>query len=572
MELVDLSSKDYVLTAFFIILLLPVLYFGLSNSSYEGSADYSVPTPEQCRPNWEGKILDEPSLKTEGSSAIQCYCPANGKSLGLVNPATPDGIDRAIAKARGAQLEWAKTSFSRRRKVLRTLLKHVLDNQDSIARAACLDSGKTMVDASFGEILVTAEKLKWTITHGEKALRPSKRPTNLLMMYKKNEFHNLMGPIISSLFTGNAIVVKPSERTAWSSAFFISIARGALTACGHSPQLIQSVICWPQTAPYLTSHPEISHITFVGSRAIAHHVAASASKSLTPLCIELGGKDPAIILDDAKDLDSVASILMRGVFQSAGQNCIGIERIITLPNVYTKLISLLEPRIRALRQGSALDSLENVDVGACISDDGFDRLEQLINDAVTQGAKLLCGGKRYTHPKHPSGHYFEPTLIVNVTRDMLISRQELFAPIALMMPAKNAKDALAIANSTSYALGASVFGEEPYYVNQIVSGLHAGMVAVNDFATFYAVQLPFGGVKGSGYGRFAGEEGLRALCNLKSVCEDRTSFVRTKIPKRLDYPIRGVKPWEMCKGVVELGYRDGWRAKLTALRRLVRNS
>ncbi|SLM40490.1 aldh-like protein [Lasallia pustulata] len=153
----------------------------------EAAVDYTVPIPEQCKPGWKGEELEDPQIKLPGSSAIQCYCPANGRLLGRVNPTTADGIDRAIAKAKEAQVEWAKTTFSQRRKVLQTMLKYILDNQETIARAACLDSGKTMVDASFGEILVTVEKLKWTILHGEKALRPEKRPTNFLMFYKANE-------------------------------------------------------------------------------------------------------------------------------------------------------------------------------------------------------------------------------------------------------------------------------------------------------------------------------------------------------------------------------------------------
>lgn len=118
---------------------------------------------------------------------IQCYAPATGQALGRVNPSTTDGIDRAIAKAKAAQVQWAQTSFLKRRKVLRTMLKFILENQEEIARVACLDSGKTMVDAALGEILVTVEKLRWTIKHGEKSLRSERRDTNFLMMYKWNE-------------------------------------------------------------------------------------------------------------------------------------------------------------------------------------------------------------------------------------------------------------------------------------------------------------------------------------------------------------------------------------------------
>lgn len=386
-----------------------------------------------------------------------------------------------------------------------------------------------------------------------------------------------MGPIISTLFTGSALILKSSEQTAWSLAPIVSIARTALSACGHSPNLIQPLVCWATTANHLTSHPSVAHITFIGSRPVAHSVCASAAKSLIPVCVELGGKDPAIILDDKsniKRLPQIASILLRGVFTSAGQNCIGIERVIALPNSYASLISILEPRIRALRVGSTLDEPEEVDVGAMISDAGFDRLERLVADAVAQGAKCLVGGKRYVHPKHPRGHYFSPTLLVEVRPRMRIAQEEVFAPICVIMRADSVDDAIRKANSTPYALGASVFGSASGKdVEKCVRGVRAGMVSVNDFAVYYAVQLPFGGVAGSGYGRFAGEEGLRALCNVKSVCRDRWPGwgIRTSIPGAIDYPARSAaRAWRFCRGMVELGYGEGL-SRVEGLWRMVRN-
>lgn len=456
---------------------------------------------------------------------------------------------------------------------------------------ACLDSGKTKIDASLGEILVTVEKLKWTIRHGEKALRPDRKPTSFLMMYKENEvrweplgviaacvswnypFHNFMGPLISTLFTGSALVVKTSESTAWSTKYFGSIARAALVSCGHSANLVQPVLCWPQTASHLTSHPGISHVTFIGSRPIAHHVALSAARSLTPLCLELGGKDPAILLDDIKSLEKVVSILMRGTFQSAGQNCIGVERIISLHGIYPELVTILETRIKALRVGSALDDPNDVDVGAMISDSRFGQLEKLVTDAVNQGARCLVGGKRFMHPKYPKGHYFQPTLLVDVTASMRIANEELFAPICVVMRAASLDEAIGIANSTPYALGASVFGTATKDLERAANETNAGMVSINDFAVYYAVSLPFGGVKGSGYGRFGGEEGLRSICNTKAVCRDRFSgLISTSIPPALDYPIKEARrAWEVCRGVVELGYGIGLFRRARGLWQIVKN-
>ena len=493
------------------------------------------------------------------------------------------------------------------------ICRYVLDHQEEIVAACCLDSGKTKVDASFGEILVTAEKLKWTIDHGEKALMAESRPTNFLMMYKKNmvlyeplgvvaacvswnyPFHNFISPVISALFAGNAIVVKPSEQTAWSSAFFLDIIRGALLSCGHSYDLVQSVICLPDSADRLTSHPDISQITFIGSRPVAHKVCESAAKSLTPVTVELGGKDPAVILDDpttVKNLPSISSILMRGVFQSAGQNCIGVERVIALPGVYDNLVEIITPRIKTLQLGSVLlDSKPDPsdpghkpaipDVGALISSISFDRLEFLIESAVRQGARLICGGQRYKHPRYPHGHYFCPTLLVDVTPSMEIAQIEVFAPVFVLMRADSVTDAISLANSTQYALGASVFGHRQHEVQACVSGIKAGMVSVNDFGSYYAVQLPFGGVKGSGYGRFAGAEGLRAVSNIKAVCADRfPRLAGTKIPPTLDYPIQksdkhpenGERAWEMCKGVVETGYQLSLTGRASGIWRILKNA
>jgi acyl-CoA reductase-like NAD-dependent aldehyde dehydrogenase len=267
---------------------------------------------------------------------------------------------------------------------------------------------------------------------------------------------------------------------------------------------------------------------------------------------------------------------MRGVFQSAGQNCIGIERVIALPNVYIRLVDHLTPLISALRPGSILNhspDAEHIDIGACISDAGFTNIEALVQDAVANGARLLCGGKRFIHPQFPKGHYYTPTLIADVTPSMKIAQTELFAPVFLLMRAATLDSAIAIANSTSYALGASVYGSSSRDLERVVREVHAGMVAVNDFAVTYMVQLPFGGMKGSGYGRFAGKEGLRSLCNQKAVTRDRWPWlIKTSIPGPMDLPLKGKrageKAFNMAVGIVWLGYGD-WRGKLQGIKGLV---
>ncbi|KEF57813.1 NAD-dependent aldehyde dehydrogenase [Exophiala aquamarina CBS 119918] len=207
-------------------------------------------------------------------------------------------------------------------------------------------------------------------------------------------------------------------------------------------------------------------------------------------------------------------------------------------------------------------------MGSMISSNSFSRLENLIYTAVAQGAILHCGGKRYNHPDYPGGTYFEPTLLSNVRSEMEIAQTELFAPVFLLMKARTVDEAIELANSTMYGLGASVFGYNSHDVQKCVRGVKAGMVAVNDFGSFYACSMPFGGVKGSGYGRFGGEEGLKALCNIKSICEEapwaRMLGIKTQIPPKLQYPVSR-DGWEVCKGVIGTGYSIGWTEMMTSV-------
>lgn len=563
---------------------------------------YSVAVPQ---PPKVKTYLERPTIGEPGAEMIQCYAPGTGQLLGQVKPSTREAIDGAVAAAKAAQTAWATTTFGQRRQVLRTLLQHVLDHQAEICRVACVDSGKLAVDAALGEVMVVAERLRWTIRHGEAALRPSRRPTHeLLMAHKRNvvvyeplgvvaalvswnyPFHNLVAPMVSGLFAGNGVVVKASEQTAWSTQYFTALARGALVAHGHDPALLQTVVCWPATASRLTGHPDIAHVTFIGSQAVARHVAADAAAALTPLCAELGGKDPFIVLDSvgAGRLPAVAATLLRGTFQASGQNCIGVERVIATPAVYEPLLALVTDKVRNLRLGTdgggEQDGQDDLyDVGAMISDASFGRLERLVDEAVAAGARLLAGGRRHAHVRFPHGHYFAPTLLADVTPAMRIAQEECFGPVLVLMraAASTAAAVLAVANAADFGLGASVFGDErgDPEVAGVVAGVKAGMVAVNDFATYYAVQLPFGGVAGSGYGRFAAAEGLQALSNPKSICHDRLAWlgIRTALPPVVQYPVPSQRrAWAFVHGLVNFGYGQTVAQKVSGLLELARNA
>ncbi|CCD23874.1 meiotic recombination directing protein NDAI_0C02140 [Naumovozyma dairenensis CBS 421] len=595
------STTTLILTFVSLIFFYKWLFNQFTPNGKIKPARFTIPIPDAVRPNWKSKRLLNPSITIEqDSTIIQSYCPATGQLLGQFKSMTKSQLDEQIEQAERAQIEFGNSSMDRRFKILLTLHDFIINNQDLITKIACRDSGKTKLDASMGEILVTLEKISWLLKHSSRILSPSKRsgPTNFFMKwYKKAEiryeplgvvagivswnypFHNLLGPIIDSIVTGNAIIMKCSEQVVWSSEIFIDLVKKALIACDEEPNLVQLFYCLPpspnsndDTANYFTSRPQFKSLTFIGSQPIAKQILKCTADPITPVVVELGGKDSLIVLDSfaSSDLQSLSSIIMRGTFQSSGQNCIGIERIIVSAKHYEKLTQILSDRITffPLRQGSDIDSqssssssssrpnpLDIIDMGAMISNNRFKQLEELVQDAVSKGAKLIYGGTPYVHPNYPQGHYFKPTLLIDVTPEMNIAQQEVFGPIMCVMKARDTNDCVSLANSAPFGLGGSVFGKDLDECNYVANQLKTGNVAINDFATFYVCQLPFGGIHGSGYGKFGGEEGLLRLCNAKSVCYDRFSFIKTQIPPPLDYPIKNdKKSWNFVKSFITGSY------------------
>jgi acyl-CoA reductase-like NAD-dependent aldehyde dehydrogenase len=231
--------------------------------------------------------------------------------------------------------------------------------------------------------------------------------------------------------------------------------------------------------------------------------------------MELGGKDAFVVCDDA-DLDQAVHAAMSGCFINCGQNCVASERILVQDSIYDEFAERALALTKPLRQGSSRDGV--MDVGAIATPLQLDVIDKLVQSAVKQGARLLSGGKR-----GDKGNFFEPTILADVTPEMDIARDELFGPVMLLMRWKSDAEAVAIANGVSYGLSSSVFSKNHERARQIASELEAGMTAINDFGgiTYMAQELTFGGVKASGYGRMNGREGLRSMCNIKAVVDDR---------------------------------------------------
>ncbi|CAM8977895.1 unnamed protein product [Rhodiola kirilowii] len=470
------------------------------------------------------------------SDKVQCYEPATMKYLGFFPALTPAEVKEHVAHARKAQKIWALSTFKQRRQFVRILLKYIIEHQDLICEISSRDTGKTMVDASLGEIMTTCEKLTWLLAEGEKWLKPEYRSSGRSMIHKSSRvefhplgvvgaivswnypFHNIFNPMLAAVFSGNAVVIKVSEHASWSGCFYSRIIQAALAAVGAPENLVNVITGFAETGEALVS--SVDKIIFVGSPGVGKMIMRKASETLIPVTLELGGKDAFIVCEDV-DVSHVAQIAVRAALQSSGQNCAGAERFYVHQGIYSAFVGEVAKIVKSVTAGPPLAG--KFDMGA------------ICGDAVDQ--------------------FFPPTVIVNVNHTMRLMQEEVFGPILPIMKFSSDEEVIKLANDSRYGLGCAVFSGSQRRSRMIASKLHCGVAAINDFASNYMCQsLPFGGVKDSGFGRFAGVEGLRACCVVKSVVEDRWwPLVKTKIPKPIQYPV-AENGFEFQKHLVETLY------------------
>mmetsp|Transcript_17514 Transcript_17514/g.52682 ORF Transcript_17514/g.52682 Transcript_17514/m.52682 type:complete len:610 (-) Transcript_17514:55-1884(-) len=535
----------------------------LGQDSFSGYAETPKVTvepeeEERCRVLEGRRKFNYKSEWGKSKSTVPCWDPATMDYLGELPACSAEDTRQMLKRARAAQQRWAESPFAQRRQLLRVLQRFILENAETIATVACRESGKTMVDAMVGELTVTLEKLRWTTMYGEGCLLPEHRTSGLMNLHKTSRvewvpvgvvgaivpwnypFHNVFNPMIAAIFSGNAIVVKVSEFAAWSTKYYGRVIQACLKAVGAPPDLVQLAVGYADTGAELVAGAD--KVIFVGSVGVGRKVMEAASKTLTPVILELGGKDPFIVCDDA-DPKGLAQLVVRGAYQNMGQNCAGPERFIVYDKVYDEFCDHVSKLVRQMRQGPPLSS-DFVDCGACVHPPSLEGYERFVKDAVAKGARVLAGGKR--SKEFPDGQFFEPTVLADVTEDMLIAKEETFGPILSIFRVKGNSDAEAVrlANNCSFALSSCAHSSNEQRAARICAKLEAGMSSVNDVegTTYLSQSLPFGGFKDSGFGRFAGPEGLRGLCHERSIVQNRASFLKPSIPRAIAYPANGQGP------------------------------
>lgn len=523
----------------------------------------------------------------EPNSQFAVHNPATQETIGTLPSLGANQIAEAVDKAAAAQVRWAATPVRDRLRILSRFAGLLCDQKEAVAKVISREAGKPEAEALSTELLVVLDTVKYLRDNLPGFLRPEPVPHgNPAMKLKRGtllrEPYGVVGIIspwnypfsvpsvqtLTALATGNAVVLKPSEFTPYSSLELQRLLREA----GLNGDLLQ-VITGEGGAGAALLAANVQKVVFTGSVATGKRVAQAAAARLLPVVLELGGKDPMIVLGDA-DVDVASSAAVWGAFMNAGQTCLSVERCYVHETIYEKFLQKCVEKTEKLRIGSAASGasiagegacgpqsfqaraeLENIDVGPMIHSRQLGIVQSHVDDAVARGARLLAGGK----PLASLGpNFFAPTILADVNHSMAIMREETFGPVLPVRSFKTEDEAVALANDSEYGLAASIFTRDRKRGEALARRIVAGTVMVNDvLACFGISEAPHGGVKASGIGRTHGRFGLEEMVWPKYVDSDRLPRM-----KKLWWYGYGPAFAQQMGGFVELLFAKGLTKRL----------
>ncbi|MDT8068772.1 MAG: aldehyde dehydrogenase family protein [Terriglobia bacterium] len=454
--------------------------------------------------------------------------PATGELLSEHPIAPADEVRASVLRARAAQPAWNALGINRRIAVLRKFQKLLLRDRESLARKITAEAGKPLVESLLSEVIVALDAARFcaenvhralrveAVNHGNPVLRKRARliyePVGVLGIISpwNYPFSTPTTETLAALVTGNTVVLKPSELTPTSA---LELQR-LLHESGVPRDAFAVVLGDGSTGAALIESP-IDKLIFTGSVATGKRVAEAAGRRLLPVVLELGGKDPMLVLDDA-DVEVASSAAVWGAMMNAGQTCLSVERCYVHRKIFDLFVAACAEKILRLKVGNGADPA--TDVGPLISEKQLQIVESQIEDARSRGAKILAGGKRLTEL---GPNFYAPTLITGVTSEMRIMQDETFGPVLPIIPFSTDTEAVRLANASEFGLSASVFSKNNTRAETIARQLHAGAVLVNDVVVSFAIpEAPHGGTRVSGIGRTHGLLGMREMLNPKYIATD----------------------------------------------------
>src|SRR6478752_3352446 len=473
----------------------------------------------------EQRLPETHNGSVASSDGIAVENPATGEIIATVADLGAQAVAEMAARGRAAQPGWEAYGFEGRARVLLRAQKWLMDNADQVVSTIVSETGKTYEDATFAEISYGGGAFGFWAKHAGEYLADERvKSSQVLVKAKKiiNRYRplgligvigpwnypltNSFGDCIPAMAAGNSVILKPSEVTPLTSLLLAE----AMRECGLPENVLQIATGRGETGAALVDHVDM--IMFTGSTRTGRKVAEAAAKRLIPASLELGGKDPMIVLSDA-DLERAANFATYYSMQNAGQTCISIERAYVEEPVYDEFVAKVSDKVRALRVGKP-EGYGSVEVGAITFPPQLDTIKDHVADAVQKGARVITGGQEVPG----AGRFYEPTVLVEVDHTMKIMTEETFGPTLPIMKVKDSEEAVRLANDTPYGLASSIFTKDTKRGEQIARRIEAGATTVNDAMINYAaLELPMGGAKASGLGSRHGAGGIRKYCSQQAI-------------------------------------------------------
>jgi succinate-semialdehyde dehydrogenase/glutarate-semialdehyde dehydrogenase len=457
-----------------------------------------------------------------GEASLPVVNPASGKQIGTVARASKADLDHALAAAQKGFDAWRKISAFERSKMMRKAANLLRERADSIATMLTMEQGKTLVEAK-GEVLAGADVIDWFAEEARRTygrVIPAraegvyqlviKEPVGPVAAFTPWNFpiNQVVRKLSAALAAGCSIIVKAPEETPASPAELIrafgdaGVPAGTVNLVYGDPAEISS---------YLIPHPVIRKISFTGSTVVGKQLAALAGQHMKRVTMELGGHAPVIIFDDA-DIDVAAKTMAASKYRNAGQVCVSPTRFLVQEGVYNRFVEKFVDASKALKVGNGMES--GIQMGALANPRRSRAMEANVEDAAKHGGKIRAGGHRIGS----EGNFFEPTVITELPNDAKAMNEEPFGPLAVINPFRSFDDAVKEANRLPFGLAAYAWTKSAKTANAIANSVETGMMTINHLGLALP-EVPFGGVKDSGYGSEGGAEAIESYLNSKFVSQ-----------------------------------------------------